>query len=222
MLKRLSILLAAFAFSASAQAVLVDFTDASWKTAINNGVTNSNGDVISASIGNVTLSSTGGSLTFNAWDNGGCEDGQPDNSLKCDGDGIGINNDEITELARTNYYGQIAQSITISFAEAVDIANVFLLDLFGTEKTGEIAVIDGEDFHAVLNNKDIGGYFASGYSAEGITSIMLSGNLDCFSDYSLAAIDIEVPVSAVPIPGAAILFGSALLGFFGFKRRRIA
>lgn len=30
----------------------------------------------------------------------------------------------------------------------------------------------------------------------------------------------DILISAVPLPGAAILFGSALLGFFGFSHRR--
>lgn len=204
MLKQFSILLVAFAFSVSAQATLIDFTDSSWQTAINVG------DGTTATIGNVTLQSTGGYLTFNAGDNAGCIDGQPNNNLTCDGDGIGINNDEISQSS--------TQSITISFAEAVNVSNIFLLDLFGVEKTGEIAVIDGNAYHALIKNGGIGGFFATGYSVDGIMSIVLSGYADYFSDYALAAIDVEI--SAVPVPGAAILFGSALLGFFGFKRRR--
>ena len=53
-----------------------------------------------------------------------------------------------------------------------------------------------------------------------VTEIIFSGYADSFSDYALAGIDVEL--SPVPVPGAAILFGSALLGFFRFKRRRIA
>lgn len=211
MFKRISILLAAFAFSAAAQATLIDFTGADWEQAIIDG------GGTAATIGNVTLTADNGSLTFNRNDSGGCKDGQPANGLTCDGDGIGINNDEITQGA--------SQQITLTFDKAINITNIILLDLFSTERgydvnddptTGEIAIIDGIQYFGP--NLFAGGYYATGFSGQAITSIVFSGNLDSFSDYALAAIEI----SAVPVPGAAILFGSALLGFFGFKRRRIA
>ncbi|GMR16443.1 MAG: hypothetical protein BMS9Abin31_0778 [Gammaproteobacteria bacterium] len=209
MFKRISILFTVFAVSVSAQAMLIDFTDKSWEAAINAGTGTS------ATIGNVTLTANTGSLTFNRNDSGGCKNGQPTNGLQCDGDGIGINNDEITQGG--------SQQITVSFSEAVNINNILLLDLFANEtgyeldwskRTGEIAVIDGLFYSGP--NPLAGGYYATGITGQGITSIVFSGYLDRFSDYALAGIDI----SPVPIPGAAILFGSALLGFFGFKRRR--
>lgn len=203
MFSRMSIFLATFTFSMVAQATLIDFTDQSWKDAIGSGKT-------SATVGNVTLTSTSGYLNFNgnSSERTGCQAGQPDNGLACLGDGIGISDDEITQ--------RTSESITISFANSVNVDNIFLLDLFGTEGTGETAVIDGNLYHNALDNAAMGGFFATGYTAEGITSILLTGYKDCFSDYALASIE----VSAVPLPGAAILFGSALLGFFGFKRRR--
>lgn len=211
MFKRISILLAAFVFSAAAQATLIDFTGADWEQAIVNG------GGATATIGNITLTSDNGSLTFNRKDSGGCKAGQPTNGLTCDGDGIGINNDEITQGG--------SQQITLTFDKAVNITNIILLDLFSAERgydvngdptTGEIAIIEGTQYFGP--NLLAGGYYATGFSGQAITSIVFSGNLDSFSDYALAAIE----VSAVPIPGAAILFGSALLGFFGFKRRRLA
>ena len=211
MFKRISILLAAFVFSAAAQATLIDFTGADWEQAIVNG------GGTTATIGNITLTADNGSLTFNRKDSGGCKAGQPTNGLTCDGDGIGVNNDEITQGG--------SQQITLTFDKAVNITDIILLDLFSAERgydvngdatTGEIAIIEGIQYFGP--NLLAGGYYATGFSGQAITSIVFSGNLDSFSDYALAAIE----VSAVPIPGAAILFGSALLGFFGFKRRRLA
>ena len=150
-------------------------------------------------------------MTFNAWDNGGCIAGQDSHGLACDGDGIGIRNDEITELGNTS----AAQTITISFDNAVNVTNLFLLDLFGSEQSGEVAIIDGSPYQAPVGNLGIaGGFFATGYTGLGITEIILSGNRDFFSDYAVAGIE----VSPVPLPGAVFLFGSALLGFVGFRR----
>ena len=202
MFKRISILLAALTFSLSAQATLIDFTDDSWLTAINAG------GGTTATIGNATLTANTGYLTFNANDNAGCIAGQPINGLTCDGDGIGIYNDEISEGG--------SQQVTVSFNEAVNISNIFLLDLFSSEQTGEIAIIDGIEYFG--DNLLAGGFYATGYTGQGITSLTFSGNLDSFSDYAVAGIE----VSAVPLPGAVVLFGTALLGFFGVgaSRRR--
>ena len=129
MFSRMSILLATFTFSMVAQATLIDFTDQSWKDAIGSGQT-------SATVGNVTLTSTSGYLNFNgsSSERTGCQAGQPDNGLACLGDGIGISDDEITQ--------RTSESITISFANSVNVDNIFLLDLFGTEGTGETAGMD--------------------------------------------------------------------------------
>lgn len=199
--KQILIILAFLVSPVVSQASLIDFTDASWQTAIDAG------DGYSATIGNVTIASTGGKLTFNAGDNGGCVAGQPGNGLACAGDGIGIRDDEITQGGY--------EKLTVSFLEPVDVTDIILLDLFGTERSGEIAVIDGGTYHALPGSNEFpGGYFATGFSGTGIMSLVLTGYKDCFSDYALAAIE----VSPVPIPGAVFLFSSALLGFMGFKR----
>lgn len=203
MYKRIFLILTSLFFSVAAQAAYIDFTDRSWQTAINAG------SGTTATIDNVTLAASTGYLTFNAYDNAGCIAGQPDNGLACFGDGIGIRDDEITQGG--------FQQITVSFKEAVNITNIFLLDLFSNEKTGEIAVINGTQYSG--DNLLPGGFYATGFTGEGITSLVFSGNLDSFSDYAVAAIE----VSTVPLPGAFVLFGSALLGFFGIgvnRRRR--
>ena len=98
----------------------------------------------------------------------------------------------------------------------LNISNIFLLDLFSSEQTGEIAIIDGIQYFG--DNLLPGGFYATGFTGQGISSIVFSGNFDSFSDYAIAGIE----VSAVPLPGAVVLFGTALLGFFGVgsSRRR--
>ena len=207
MFKQISILLTTFTLSLSANATLIDFTDQSWQDAIDGN------NLTSVTLGNVTIESTGGYLTFNSssGERAGCMDGQPDNGLTCLGDGLGVgssNPDEITQNS--------TQSITVSFADAVDVNDILLLDLFSSENTGERAVINGTQYFG--DNILDGGFYATGFTGTNIFSLMFTGNIDSFSDYALAGIDVEL--SPVPVPGAAILFGSALLGFFGFKRRR--
>ncbi|MFK5915125.1 MAG: PEP-CTERM sorting domain-containing protein [Woeseiaceae bacterium] len=220
MFKRITLTLTAFAFSAMAQATLIDFTDANWQAAIGSG--NS-----SATLGNVTLS-TGNPyhiLNFNSSSSEikGCAAGADVHDLACLGDGIGIrrkwnNNDEISGSER----------LLIEFAKAVDVTKIYLLDLFGEEKYGkdEKAIIFNSNGIKKTVNGAVGvagGFLSVEYSLNeggGLSSILLKGYRDCFSDFALAGL--EVTPSAVPVPGAAILFGSALLGFFGFKRRQAA
>lgn len=213
MFKRLFVLLAAFAFTTSAQATLIDFTDQSWQIAIS-------GSSTTATVDNVSLTAIGGALTFNAWDKAGCEAGQSLHGLACDGDGIGIN----SRYGRDDQINGSSEGIKVSFANPVNIIEVYLLDLYSFEffrwSWSETAVIDGIQYRTDGNNYYTGGFAEIDYSGQGITSLLFSGTNYWFNDYALAGIKVEV--SPVPIPGAAILFGSALLGFFGFKRRRIA
>ena len=198
MIKRALLLLTILVSPLTAQSALIDFTDASWSIVNGTNV---------ASLGGVTLSSTGGYMTFNSGysEKQGCM--SAGSSLACAGDGIGIRNDEITESSN--------QTITVEFASPTNVTNIFLLDLFGTENGGEKAVIDGNVINSAgTNNSLLGGYFVTNYTDLGVSSIVFSGYGDWFSDYALAAIE----VSPVPIPGAVFLFGSALLGFMGFKR----
>lgn len=219
MFKRISTSLAILAISISAHATLIDFTDAKWKTAING---NTVAVLSDASFGQITLTASGGNFSFNdsTGEKSGCAASTGGSLLACGGDGIGIGNDEITELNRTQ---SNPQSITVSFDTGpVDINNIYLLDLFaddnGVSGRNETAVITtGSDtFYFTATSSATGGFYDTEFYGNNISSIILSGNADWFSDYALAGIEI----SPVPIPGAAILFGSALLGFFGFKRRR--
>lgn len=202
--------IAALLFSMSAQATLIDFTDKSWQDAINSGA----GTL--ATIGNVTLTASGGDFSFNGGysERSGCNNSAGGSLLKCNGDGIGISDDEIRQGGN--------QKITVSFTDGpVNIENIYFLDLFANDNgtdNDEIAVMSiGSNNYTYTAVSDlVGGFYNTGFSEQGISSIMFSGNLDGFSDYALAGIEI----SPVPLPGAAILFGSALLGFFGFKRRR--
>lgn len=216
MFKRISILLAALAFSAQASATLIDFTKANdWEGSQGQATYFQMIDSIGVTI---SSAASGQLLTFNNSDSGGCENGTADSILKCDGDGIGVGDDEIHQGG--------SQKILVKFDNAVDISNIYLLDLFkndnGIKGNHEKALmtIDGITYEFDAASSGDGGFLNTAFSLLNVTEIIFSGYSDLFSDYALAGIDVEI--SAVPVPGAAILFGSALLGFFGFKRRRIA
>ncbi len=183
-------------FSVSNQAGLIDFTGTDWSGVQGQNSFESNG---------VTLTSVGGLMSFNdsGSEQSGCDASflVTATNLACDGDGIGIGSDEIT--------GKYQQSLTIKFDSAVDIIQVELLDLFrneGPERQPEIAIINAMTFE---NTSPItGGYFATGFIADGVTTLTLTAGADSWSDYSLAQITIDV----VPEPSSLALIAIGLLG----------
>jgi len=135
-------------------ATTVDFTDEAWI-----GVNN---DTSYSAIGTgITLSSNGIDMTFNGGgDAQGCASASGTTGLVCDGDGIGIGNDEITEGGH--------QILTVTFDNGpVNVHAIHLLDLFSpaTESTGEIAVIKWNsglneyEAHAIVGPFNGGGYW---------------------------------------------------------------
>ena len=227
MLKRWSTLAAigSFFVSLSAQAILIDFTDGVWDDALNGTLgTVSYGDLDVTVEASTWLS---GYLTFNgsASERAGCELGQSVHGLACDGDGIGV-------ASTLNHYGAGDADeidiydlgyITVSFSQTVNIDDVYLLDLFASEGSGEVAVINGTRFGGSYSDNqsttNLGGFWDTGFTAQGVTSIVLRGNWDLFSDYALAGVE----VSAVPLPGSLVMFGSGLflLGMVNRKKKSV-
>jgi hypothetical protein len=202
----------------AAHAVTVDFTGDAWSGV--DGTNNYSGT-------GITLSSVGGNMTFNSSDGApGCGNSNKlsiiaTTGLECTGDGIGIVDDEITQGG--------SQTLTVTFNDGpVKIQAIHLLDLFANEGTGEKAIIEWTtgtyDAHAISGPFNEGGYweinegpsaYDSGLLMAGITSFTLTGFGDYFSDYALARIE----YSAVPIPAAFWMFGTALIGFVAISRR---
>lgn len=179
-----------------------------------------------------TLTSTGGNIKFDGdygYDgasNTGCQSGG--GQLECNtagsgrrsGDGAGIANDEITE----------GQTMSLMFDTAVRILSLEFLDLYKGIGVEQATVsIDG----TFINTVDaIGSNSDGGYAQLNLGGLILglgqkieltaaSGSAfrdDGTNDYAFAA----ATVSAVPVPAAFWLFGTALLGLFGFSKRKKA
>ncbi|MGF1641939.1 MAG: hypothetical protein ACFCUO_13410 [Rhodospirillales bacterium] len=151
-------------------------------------------------------------------------------------DGFGVKDDEITDPG---------QSITVSWANPVNIVAIYLLDFFSNNSnsgdpswTEEATITIGgvtATFDAVENVNKTGDFtitaadlILQGINVNGVSSILfeapsvtgctLTDGKGC-NDYAVAGI------AAVPLPGAVWLFGSGLLAMLGIgytRRRRAA
>ena len=174
----------------------------------------------SGSIGSVGWSltpSAGDTLTFVDSDAPG-----PIGVLAGLNDGVGLNNDEITEGT---------QYLTVTFTKPIRLTGFWTLDLFedGLEDT------DPETAQLFTGSTPTGSPAASlpatevfapggfGFSFAGtsllgdtFTFAATSGNDGVGKgDYALAGLQI----AAIPLPAAGLLFGTALMGFGMFRRR---
>jgi hypothetical protein len=192
----------------------------------------------SFSSGGVTVSSghgggsVGGNLTFNAGGSEGPAAGMaPCGVYACDGDGIGIGDDEISW--KSSGFDELLE---VSFDSAVTLTEISFLDLF-TESTGtEIAFwyYNGDssaksNLFASSSTGSNGFASTTGLNVAGVTSITFlvdcAGNNCANNDYALAGVKFDSAsndVSEVPLPAAAWLFGSGLIGLAGIARRRRA
>ena len=207
----------------SAAAAYLDFTDN-----LTIGSLSQSGNVFSGVVDGVafTLTSDLGSVKFNeSYDgslNTGCQSGG--GPLKCDRDGAGINNDEVTGLSPGP-----GQTLILEFATEVLISSFDFLDLYLNPdgRRGEQATVDIDGNIETIGagqTSGQGGYanldlLALGGPVLGKT-IRFSANPDSDfwddhdNDYAFAGVE----VSAVPVPAAVWLFGTALIGLLGFSK----
>jgi hypothetical protein len=194
----------------------LDFTDTTiWGGADTMGTFTATQDGIETTL---IAAPTGSKLTTNegTGERNGCS--SADAGLTCGGDGIGINNDEIS--------GGTFQLLTLDFTSSVNVISISFLDLFLNEPTEtvslEVLYSQGstESFTATAVG-GLGGFllWSPGSSPLlGVDSINFTAPIGAYNDFALAGAEI----SAVPLPAAAWLFGSALFVGLGIVKRRKA
>ena len=211
-------------------AVTLDFTDSGtggvWAGA--NGLTTYNTTVSGVSA-TLTATPAGAKLTTNTGTSevAGCNAASA--GLTCGGDGIGINDDEVT--------GGTLEKLTLTLAPTsssiqLNLNSISFLDVF--KENGRTERVDFEVFatsgggifsaYAAYSAGVNGGYtsWVASSAILGVSSIVFSAPGTSANDFALASVNlstVSIP-SNVPLPAAAWLFGSALFGLVAVARRR--
>ena len=210
---------AAFAsFATPSQAALIefDFTDHAMFSDVNR----------KTSVGPITIAgfeisfTAAGRMTTNARDRRGCLRGQfSAHNLVCDGDGIGIGDDEITANGER-------LTVILNWNGAYRIAAIEFLDLFAPEgRESEYAQyqINGGPTNDVASQSRTGGYVYEpvGLIMNGLTTMDFFTNRNRRSDFALARIVVETAnrqdVSEPPFLATFAIF-LMILTLLGLRR----
>jgi len=210
--------------SSASYAALLDFTDMDVLNALQKSGSGSN-TTYSGTIDNVafTLSSTAGVLKkhkdrqYDGSSNIGCQSGG--GPLKCDKDGLGVDNDEITGYSST----AARETITINFAKAVSISDFYVLDLYQGQRREQAQIIlESYNFLlAATASSGDGGFGHLSLPAPLITDKVVfaapyfSGD-DGNNDFAIAGL----ALTPVPLPAAGWLFLSGLAGLAWVRKKK--
>jgi hypothetical protein len=201
----------------------IDFTEASlWAGA--EGQTSFTASALFDGV-TVTLTSLGGRLTFNANDiNSSCASVT---QLACEGDGIGIRDDEVT----SDYTTSSDERLSVWFSAPVTISGIGLLDLFGyPNQSGDTAAErarwvvyhssgpnEGGSIVGTDQNSNLGYIYASSVYTD-VTRIRFYATTPSNSDFALASLNISA--ASVPEPSSLFLSAIGLGGVTLLRSRR--
>lgn len=205
--------LALFAGASTADAYVIDFTDAG---------TGSTGTLFGGSV-SWTMTASGILNNSQSFDGSSAPSGTG-LSFQTDGYGVGAHDDEIT-----NYANNKMEWIKVKFSAPVLVNAIMFLDLFQTpdgssQEVGQAAFNGGSPIISLYASDIAGtgapGFVGASFAAISVTEIfftVLSSNDQYgFADGALAGIGI----APVPVPAAGLMLLGGLGGLAALRRRR--
>lgn len=182
----------------SALALSVDFTDGTWDAAQGTSSYTSHPS-------NVDIAAYGGTISVNY-------DGGPsgDDSGR---DGLGINDDEITQGG--------TEKLKITFASAVTLNSVYITDLFkfegpnGQSEVGWYSLNGSSTYTSFTSVGGTNGALTLNIFQSGVNYITFKSSNDTWSDFSVKGLNYSVPE-----PSAVLLLGIAFLALAAVIRKQ--